>query len=153
MKTDFLHRPQPNEKIARFAYAQTKWLLFLFQFLAIFLVYLFQVKELSERSLLFGGGLLLVSLLSLTILHVVTKGDSYLLLIANMIFSVGIIMIYRLDPARGEKQLMIYLASLVAFFVVTVILRHTPTLWEGHTLFYFVVTLMLFLVTLAFGVT
>lgn len=153
MKTDFLHRPQPNEKIVRFAYAQTKWLLFLFQFLAIFLVYLFQVKELSERSLLFGGGLLLVSLLSLTILHVVTKGDSYLLLIANMIFSVGIIMIYRLDPARGEKQLMIYLASLVAFFVVTVILRHTPTLWEGHTLFYFVVTLMLFLVTLAFGVT
>lgn len=153
MKTDLLHRQEPTAQRAKAAFAQTKWLLFLFQFLAIFLVYLFQIKELSEQSLLFGGGLLLVSLLSLTILHVVTKGDSYLLLIANMIFSIGIIMIYRLDPGRGERQLMIYLASLVAFFVVTFVLRNTPQLWEGHTIFYFVVTLLLFLVTLAFGVT
>ena len=129
MKTDFLKRQESTPMRAKQAFAQTKWLLFLFQFLAIFLVYLFQIKEINQQSLLFGGGLLLVSLLSLTIVHGVTKGDSDLLLIANMIFSIGIIMIYRLDPDRGERQLLIYLASLVAFFLVTFVLRHSPKLW------------------------
>lgn len=153
MKTDFLKRQESTPIRAKQAFAQTKWLLFLFQFLAIFLVYLFQIKEINQQSILFGGGLLLVSLLSLTIVHGVTKGDSYLLLIANMIFSIGIIMIYRLDPDRGERQLLIYLASLVAFFFVTFVLRHSPKLWEGHTFFYYGMTIFLFVITLAFGVT
>lgn len=153
MKINLFQPSAPDNRRAKMAFSNTKWLLFLFQFLTVFLVYTFQIKKLSERSLLFGAGLLVVSLLSLTLLRIVSKKEVYLFLIANMIFTIGIIMIYRLDPGRGERQLMIYLASLVAFFLVYFIMRRTYTLWEGHLLFYYGVTLVFFFITLVFGLT
>lgn len=153
MKINLFQPSAPDNRRAKMAFSNTKWLLFLFQFLTVFLVYTFQIKKLSERSLLFGAGLLVVSLLSLTLLRIVSKKEVYLLLIANMIFTIGIIMIYRLDPGRGERQLMIYLASLVAFFLVYFIMRRTYTLWEGRLLFYYGVTLVFFFITLVFGLT
>lgn len=153
MKINLFQPSAPDNRRAKMAFSNTKWLLFLFQFLTVFLVYTFQIKKLSERSLLFGAGLLVVSLLSLTLLRIVSKKEVYLLLITNMIFTIGIIMIYRLDPGRGERQLMIYLASLVAFFLVYFIMRRTYMLWEGHLLFYYGVTLVFFFITLVFGLT
>ena len=69
MKINLFQPSAPDNRRAKMAFSNTKWLLFLFQFLTVFLVYTFQIKKLSERSLLFGAGLLVVSLLSLTLLR------------------------------------------------------------------------------------
>lgn len=140
-----------DKQVSLRTFRSTKWLLTFFQLLAILLVFIFRVKDLNQQALLFGGGLLLMSFLSITLLRRLSRGEPYLLLIANMIFTVGIIMIYRLDPALGVRQLMIYMGSLLAFFVVFFILRSTFHLWEGHEIFYYILTVGLFLVTLVFG--
>ncbi|MCI6157289.1 MAG: FtsW/RodA/SpoVE family cell cycle protein [Peptoniphilaceae bacterium] len=129
----------------------TQWLLIFFQLIAILLVFLFQIQSVNRQTLMFGGGLLLGSALSILVMRRISRGDHYLLLIANMIFSIGVIMIYRIKPALGARQLLIYLFCLAAYFFVYLFLRKTSSFWQGHIWFYFGITIALFLMTLVLG--
>ncbi len=153
MKNRWLMNKKDQDEASMLAFSNTKWLLILFQLLALVLVYIYNIKELNTRAILFGIGLLFASFSSITLLRFVTRGEPYFLLIANMIFTIGVLMIYRIDPALGERQLMIYLGSLAAFFAVYFFLRRTYSFWEGRTVFYYALTVGLFLITLVFGLT
>lgn len=126
-------------------------LLITFQVLALALAFLFHIQDLSVDSLFFAGGLILTSSISIIIIQKVSTGDPYPLMIVNMIFSIGIIMIYRIRPDLGVKQMVIYLMALIAYFSVYFILKVGQRFWEGKIIFYYGVTLLLFVVTLVLG--
>ena len=131
----------------------TLWLLTLFQILALSLVFAFHMKELSMSSLVFGIGLILMTTLSIGLMQKSSVGDPYFLMIVNMIFSIGVIMIYRVRPGLGERQLFFYLVGVILYFVAYLFLKRTHAQWEGRFAFFFLLTLALFLVTLVFGVS
>ena len=126
-------------------------LLITFQVLALALAFLFHIQDLSVDSLFFAGGLILTSSISIIIIQKVSTGDPYPLMIVNMIFSIGIIMIYRIRPDLGVKQMVIFLMALIAYFSVYFILKVGQRFWEGKIIFYYGVTLLLFVVTLVLG--
>ncbi|WP_304263230.1 FtsW/RodA/SpoVE family cell cycle protein [Kallipyga massiliensis] len=126
-------------------------LLIIFQVLALALAFLFHIQDLSVDSLFFAGGLILTSSISIIIIQKVSTGDPYPLMIVNMIFSIGIIMIYRIRPDLGVKQMVIYLMALIAYFSVYFILKVGQRFWEGKIIFYYGVTLLLFMITLVLG--
>lgn len=49
------------------------------------------------------------------IISKVSKGDNYLFLIICMLQSIGIIMIYRINPALGIKQIALFGIGVVVF--------------------------------------
>lgn len=126
-------------------------LLVSFQALALALVFIFHIQDLSIDSLFFAGGLILTSSTAIVIIRKVSTGDPYPLMIVNMIFSIGVIMIYRITPDLGVKQMVIYLMALFAYFSFYFILKVGHRFWEGRIIFYYGVTLALFLATLVFG--
>ncbi len=128
-------------------------LIALFQILALAIVFLFNISELNMESLFFALGLIVFTGLSSYLVRVFRMGDPYFLPIVNMIFSIGIIMIYRINPALGQRQMFIYLISVTAFFLTYIFLKYTHEFWEGKIVFFFLATLSLFLVTLFFGRT
>lgn len=143
---------QPNNGLGRIGVANQKWNIILFQIFALFLVFSFHIKEIKLDSLLFGLGLIVATLISVTIIQKFTSGDPYLIVIVNMIFTIGIIMIYRMEAALGEKQLIIYVISVIAFLLTYLFFKKTYKFWMNKTLFFYILTVALFVITLAFGI-
>ncbi|MDO4594852.1 MAG: FtsW/RodA/SpoVE family cell cycle protein [Tissierellia bacterium] len=125
-------------------------LLFLFEILALSLALAFNIENTTKNDLWTCLAIIIITFLSIKLVKKVTKGDNILLLIVNMLFSIGVVMIYRLDPAAGRKQLYFYIAGTIVFYITYFILKNIKR-WENHTFFYFAISVLLFLVTLIFG--
>ena len=93
---------------------------------------------------------MIVTLLVSFLVDKFTKSDNILLLIVNMLFSIGVAIIYRLDPKLGRRQLQFYLAGVVLFFLTYFILKSFK-FWDKLILFYAGVSIVLFILTLVFG--
>lgn len=126
-------------------------LLYTFQILSLSLVFIFHVQELTPMMIWVALGILVLQFAANVLIVRITRGDPYLLLISTMLFAIGILMIYRIEPALGQRQLMIYAGSLLAFFLVFFFLRKTGDFWENKTLFFYLVTLAFFFLTLVLG--
>lgn len=140
---------QPKRRYA----ASIKWMLVSFQVLSLLLVILFQIGDLDVLSLVFAGVLILLTFLSNFAVQKLSGGDEYLLLIVNMLFSIGIIMIFRIEQSAGRRQLMMYAISIFVFFVAYLFLRKTYRFWVDKTKFFYMLTVAFFVVTLVFGFT
>lgn len=77
-------------------------------------------------------------------------GDEYLFLIAGMLSSIGIIMLYRLDRVLGFKQIVWFGAGIGLFFLSYNIYRRISS-WERYIYYYPALSLLLFLITLLLG--
>ncbi len=77
-------------------------------------------------------------------------GDEYLFLIAGMLSSIGIIMLYRLNMALGFKQL-IWFGLGIGLFFASYFLYRRIRIWEKLTYFYPVLSFLLFAATMVFG--
>ncbi|WP_130806416.1 FtsW/RodA/SpoVE family cell cycle protein [Senegalia massiliensis] len=97
-------------------------------------------------------GLTLTIYISNIILHKISSGDNYILLIVSMMMSLGIIMIYRIDPTLGFKQVIWYMLGIVTFYATYFIVKKLPHLSRWMYL-YIGLSLVLFLSTLIFGST
>lgn len=133
--------------------SQAKWFIFIFQLLSLPLIFFINTEALGERMLFFLAGLILLTLISNIIIERGRLGDKYLLLIANMLVNIALIMIYRLEPYYGERQLIFYGLGLIVFFSVYFFLRWTGNFFSKLTYFYYIVTVLLLAVTLIFGIT
>ena len=89
-------------------------------------------------------------MLSTLIVDKFTKADPILLIIVNMLFSIGVAIIYRLDPALGSRQLQYYLVGIIVYFL-TYFLVKTFDIWDKLMNFYVIVSILLFLATLVLG--
>jgi cell division protein FtsW (lipid II flippase) len=77
-------------------------------------------------------------------------GDEYLFLVVSMLFSLGLIMIYRLGPVQGQKQLIWLAAGLILFFTSYILFIKTGV-WQKLGLFYAAGALLLNIATILFG--
>lgn len=133
--------------------SQAKWLIFFFQILSLPLIFFINTEAFGEGMISFLAGLILLTLVSNLLIERGNLGDKYLLLIANMLVSIALIMIYRINPYYGERQLVFYALGLISFFAVYFFLRLTGGFFQKLSYFYYLVTAGLLLVTLLFGIS
>ncbi|TYQ16530.1 UNVERIFIED_CONTAM: cell division protein FtsW (lipid II flippase) [Acetivibrio alkalicellulosi] len=79
-------------------------------------------------------------------------GEGYLFLIVSMLLSIGIMMIYRLNPDRGYKQVVWSLIGIFVFFT-SYYLYQKSNKWHKYTYFYIAISVILYLITFVFGTT
>lgn len=79
-----------------------------------------------------------------------TRGDYYIMLIANMLFSIGILEIYRLNNKLAYRQIIWFCIGIVAFWVVYLILKYVK-IWSKMYYFYAGISYLLFIATFLFG--
>ncbi len=126
------------------------FLLFIFSFLALSLALIFNITNISATDFYTYLTILVVIVLSTILTPKITKADNILLMIVNMLFAIGVAMIYRLDPSYGKRQLQFYLIGIVLFFLTFFILK-VFNFWRKISLFYVVTSIGLFMATLVFG--
>ena len=130
--------------------AKANFLVFLFEFLSLSLAMIFNIENLTKVDFYTYLAILAVTLLTSFLVDKFTKSDNILLLIVNMLFSIGVAIIYRLDPKLGRRQLQFYLVGVILFFITYFILKSYKK-WDKLILFYAGVSIALFAVTLVFG--
>lgn len=126
-----------------------KFMLLLFSILSISLSLIYNVSNVSSNDVK-TYFLLIVTITLTTIFTEKLMKDNILFLIINMLFSIGVSIIYRLDPSVGKKQLMFYLVGIILFFITYFIL-YRFNVWDKLIIFYFAITILLFIFTLIFG--
>lgn len=77
-------------------------------------------------------------------------GDLYLFLIVSMLSSIGLIMIFRLDPELGTKQIIWFAGGIILFLLTYFIFTYIK-FWNKLAYFYIGLAIVLFLLTLIFG--
>lgn len=138
------------EKSMKKTRAKANYLLFLFEFLSLSLAMIFNIENLTNMDFYTYLAILAVTLLTSFLVDKFTKSDNILLLIVNMLFSIGVAIIYRLDPKLGRRQLQFYLVGVILFFITYFILKSYKK-WDRLILFYVGVSIVLFVITLVFG--
>ncbi len=125
-------------------------LLLLFQLLTIGLISVSAGEDFNAKnSILFISFIIGVNVANRLVVKV-TGGDNYLLLVASMLFSIGVVMIFRLNPYEGTRQIFWYLIGVSMFYVTYFILKSFKG-WENLTLLYLAGCLFMFILTMAFG--
>ncbi|MDQ2084825.1 FtsW/RodA/SpoVE family cell cycle protein [Herbivorax sp. ANBcel31] len=79
-------------------------------------------------------------------------GEGYLFLIVSMLLSIGIMMIYRLNPDLAIKQIIWMFIGIIVFFA-TYHSYFKIKNWDKYTKFYIGVPVVLYILTLIFGTT
>lgn len=125
-------------------------LLFLFEILALFLLFVYRGKAIDKFTLITGIGLVVVIYISNYILGKVSSGDNYIFLIVTMLISIGIIMIYRIDATLGIKQLIWLSLGIVIFFMTYFIMKYIRG-WKDWTYLYIGGAYVLFFLTFILG--
>ena len=126
------------------------FLLFAFEFLALSLALIYNIEKLSNTDFITYLAILVATLISSFMINKVIKSDGILIMVVNMLFSIGVSVIYRLDPSLGKRQLQYYLVGLVMFFVTYFILKSYSS-WHKLSKFYVGISVVLFILTLVFG--
>lgn len=150
-----MRRPRLAEFAARNKqreyFSNVKLLTFMFQLLSMGLVLLNSRQSLNVNTLVFTGLLIGLTYLSNVLVMRYTKGDNYLIMIANMLFSIGIVMLYRINPALGQRQLLFYALGIAVFYASYYFLNYTGRFWQNKTFLFLGLSVAMLLVTLVFG--
>lgn len=115
-------------------------------FLMLFLYY-----EGKQIDVLYAGMVLsIVNIVVYFVLYYFEFGDIYMFLTVSMLASTGLIMLYRLDPETGDRQLLWFLIGIV-FYVISLLAFGKIKIWDKLALFYMIMCFVLFAVTAVFG--
>lgn len=125
-------------------------LLLLFQILTIILAITASGDQFNKSMVINGIMLILLVYISNFILLKISSGDNYIYLIASMLMTIGLIMIYRLEPGLGKKQLIFVGLGIMCFFITYFIMKKIK-IWDRYILGYIVLAYILFILTLIFG--
>ena len=135
------------------SYVSTKsiqGLLLFFQILGLFLIMARDFANFDRTKLYFMVGLISFVYISGKLVQKFTRGDYYIMLIANMLFSIGILEIYRLNNKMAFRQIIWFCIGIIAFWVVYLILKYIK-IWNKIYYFYAGVSYILFIATILFG--
>lgn len=124
-------------------------LLMLINILALLLLITFNTE--LEKNIIYSAIILILTIyLSSFVLYKISSGDNYIFLIITMLISIGIIMIYRINPALGFKQVIWFGIGIIVFFLSYFIVKNVKH-WDKLLYFYLGLSLVLFIATLVFG--
>ncbi|MBF8983290.1 FtsW/RodA/SpoVE family cell cycle protein [Lutibacter sp. B2] len=117
--------------------------------LSMFLLYFY--KERFDKSILISVILLVATIyISNYILLKISSGDHYLFLVVSMLSSIGIIMIYRLNPVYGFRQIIWFGVGIVFYFIFYFCVKRIKG-WKKWLNGYFIISMILFVVTQVLG--
>lgn len=134
----------------RISYKIPRNLLFVFELLALFIVFLYYRDTLDKFTIIYGLSLVFMVYISNYLLLKITSGDNFIFLIVTMLVSIGIIMIYRIDPELGLKQILWVGLGIVLFFASYFIVKRIKGL-RNWFFVYGIGAIVLFLATLLLG--
>lgn len=121
----------------------------LMNILGFMLLYIFRQE--SDVHILYAMAVMcLLNISVYAVMSVFELGDVYFYLIVSMLVSIGIIMLFRLDPENGYSQLKWFCAGTAIFFASYFAYRSFK-FWSSLTYFYIGTAIVLYLVTLIFG--
>lgn len=124
-------------------------LLVLINILALLLLITFNIE--LERNIIYSAIILIVTIyLSSFVLYKISSGDNYIFLIITMLISIGIIMVYRINPAFGFRQVIWFGVGIIVFFTSYYIVKKIKY-WDKLLYFYLGLSLVLFIATLVLG--
>lgn len=123
--------------------------LLIINLLALILL-IFQREDLERQTLTYFGIFIVGLYVSNLVLKKISTGDNYIMMVVQMLISLGVIMIYRLRPDLGIKQIIFSGVGMVAFFVTYYILKWVKN-WHKFTWTYALISLVLFVLTMAIG--
>ena len=106
--------------------------------------------QVNTRILLIGLIITFVFWLSYMIMSHMSLYDVYIFLIVCMLYSVGEIMLLRIEIAYGERQFLWLIISLAVFFFVYFAVMKL-NIWEKLGYLYYGLAVILFIITLIFG--
>lgn len=135
------------------SYVSTKsiqGLLLFFQILGLFLIMARDFANFDKTKLFFMIALIGFVYISGKLVQKFTRGDYYIMLIANMLFSIGILEIYRLNNKLAYRQIIWFCIGIVAFWVIYLILKYIR-IWSKLYFFYAGISHLLFIATFLFG--
>ena len=125
-------------------------LLLFFQILGLFLIMARDFANFDKTKLYFMIALIGFVYISGKLVQKFTRGDYYIMLIANMLFSIGILEIYRLNNKLAYRQIIWFCIGIVAFWVIYLILKYIR-IWSKLYFFYAGISYLLFIATFLFG--
>jgi cell division protein FtsW (lipid II flippase) len=134
----------------RINYRLPRNLLFIFELLALMLMFLYYRETLNKITLIYSLALILLVYLSNFFLLKITSGDNFIFLIVTMLVSIGVIMIYRINPELGLKQILWIGMGIVLFFITYILFKQIKG-WENWLWLYVVGSIILFILTLLLG--
>lgn len=112
---------------------------------------LFFYYDMEKTDVLYAGLILsVVNIIIYIVLYYFEFGDLYLFLTVSMLASIGLIMLYRLDPETGDRQLLWFLIGVVFYFIAMIAFGRIKV-WDRMVVFYMVMCFVLFAVTAVFG--
>ena len=114
------------------------------------LLFIYDKNNLDKSTFISGIALIFIIYISNFILLRISSGDNYIFLIVTMLISIGVIMIYRLDPILGVKQVVWVTMGIIIFFITYFIIKNIKG-WKNWTRFYGIVSIGLFILTLLLG--
>ena len=120
--------------------------------LLFFILLSLHVQPLDLSILIAGGGVIVLMVTSYVIIVKKQMGDQYIFLIISMLTSLGIIMLYRLNPDYGFTQIKWYGLGIVLYFASYILFCAIKN-WDRYIYVYFIGSMLLFLVTFIFGVS
>lgn len=127
------------------------YILIIINLLFFALLYLY-VKPLDQSILIAGLAVIALMVISYVIIVKRQMGDQYIFLIISMLTSLGIIMLYRLNPSYGFKQIRIYGLGVVLYFLSYALFRFIKN-WDKYIYFYIGFNILLFLATIILGIS
>ncbi|HLR35909.1 MAG TPA: FtsW/RodA/SpoVE family cell cycle protein [Tissierellales bacterium] len=134
------------------SYRVPRNLLVFFHILILLLLFAHDRDNIDKATLISSVILIFVIYISNFLLLKISSGDYYIFLVVSMLLSIGILMIYRIDPYLGMRQVIWVSGGIVVFFLTYIIVKKIKV-WENWIWLYGAGSLGLFLATLVFGST
>ncbi len=131
-------------------YRLPAYLLVLMNVLGFLLLYM--ANDYQLNILYVGLGLLCLFVLMYSILVVCRMGDKFLMLIATMLMTVGVLMLCRLDIIRGARQIVWIGVGGIVFFLAYCV-YYNVRIWHKMWFLYALLGVAFFVITLIFGET
>ena len=135
------------------SYVSTKsiqGLLLFFQILGLFLIMARDFANFDRKKLIFMIALISFVYISGKLVQKFTRGDYYIMLIANMLFSIGILEIYRLNDKLAFRQIIWFCIGIIAFWLIYLVLKYVKV-WSKMYYFYAAISYLIFIETFLFG--
>jgi len=112
---------------------------------------LFFFRQAENYNIFYAMGVIcLLNIIVYAVMYIFDLGDVYLFLMVSMLISIGMIMLFRLDPESGYNQIKWFILGIIVFFVSYFAYRLFSK-WDRLTFLYIGAAFALYILTLTIG--
>ena len=114
-------------------------------------ILLYLYRSPLDVNMLYAGLLLCgINIAIYFMMYFTSMGDAYLYLMSSMLVSIGLIMLFRIDPDYGNKQIIWFFIGIIIFLASYLVMRFFKY-FHKLTFFFIALTFCMFVATLVFG--